>query len=258
MNKIKMKLKTLSLLFLLSFTLQIIMGQANEAFPQLKWINLGQDEYFPDGKFGYDSAVFTYIGKELQKLPKTDACFDAENGNEFKLIGRFKSASMQESVNILFTPGASGDPQFRISDNRNKVFWEQVADEMCINANGVMYIFGNTNKMFNERKKFQLSDTKVIETKQPFCYVGVKGKLLKSVTLYTEKAGGTIVANLPVGYVIEVLLAEDDYPKDEYGEGLPMNYLARTAFGLVGWLRLTKEDINNSNPVIRGLGFMGD
>lgn len=253
-----MKLKTFFLIFLLSFIIQIIVGQANEAFPQLKWIKLGQDEYFPDGKFGYDSTTFTYIGNELQKLPKKDVCFDSENSNQFKLIGHFKSASMQESVKILFTLGASGDPQFHISDNRNKVFWEQLADEMCINSNGVIYTSGNTNKMFNERRKFQLSDTKIVETMQPFCYVGVKGKLLKQVALYTEKEGGTIVANLPVGYEIEVLLAEDNYLKDEYSNGLPMNYLARTAFGLVGWLRLTEGDVHNSNPVIRGLGFMGD
>ena len=56
----------------------------------------------------------------------------------------------------------------------------------------------------------------------------------------------------------EVLLAEEDYTVGEYGEGLPMNYLARTAFGLVGWLRLTKDDVHNSNPVLRGLGYMGD
>ncbi len=253
-----MKLKTLSLLFLLALTEQMAMGQAKEAFPQLKWIDLGQDATYPDGKFGYDLSVFTYIGKELQKLPKTDACFDAENDDEYMLIGRFKSASMGESVNILFSPGASADPQFRISDAENMVLWEQFTDEMCINANDIIYTAGNTNKMFNRRRKFQLSDNKVTETKQPFCYVGVKGELLKPVKLYTQKEGGKVVANLPVGYEIEVLLAEDDYPTDEYGEGLPMNYLARTAFGLVGWLRLTEDDVHNSNPVLRGLGYMGD
>ncbi len=253
-----MKQKMFSLLFLLNLMVQVVMGQANAAFPQLKWINLGQDAAYPDGKFGYDPAVFTYIGKELQKLPKTDVCFEADNNDEYTLIGRCKTSSMKESVNILFTPGASGDPQFRFSDAKNKVLWEQVAVEMCINANGVIYTAGNTNKMFNERRKFQLSDNKVSETKQPFCYVGVKGELLKPVTLYSQKEGGMVVANLPVGYEIEVLLAEEDYTAGEYGEGLPMNYLARTAFGLVGWLRLTEDDIHNSNPVLRGLGYMGD
>lgn len=253
-----MQLKTLSLLFMLSLAAQVAIAQANEAFPHLKWTNLGQDAVYPDGKFGYDSVTFTYIGKELQKLPKTDVCYDAENNDEYTLIGSYKSALMKEGVNILFTPGASADPQFRISDAKNKVLWEQVADEMSINANGTIYTAGNTNKMFNERRKYQLSDNKVVETLQPFCYVGVKGKLLKPVKLYTQKEGGSVVANLPADYEIEVLLAEDDYPKDEYGEGLPMNYLARTAFGLVGWLRLTAEDVNNSNPVIGGLGYMGD
>ena len=165
---------------------------------------------------------------------------------------------MGEGVNILFTPGPSADPLFRISDANNKVLWEEIADEMCINANGVIYTAGNTDKMFNERRKYQLLANQVVETKQPFYYVGVKGKLLKSITLYSQKEGGTVVANLPVGYEIEVLLAEVDYTTGQYGEGFPMNYLARTAFGLVGWLRLTKDDIHNSNPVLRGLGIMGD
>lgn len=235
-----------------------VMGQVKEAFPQLKWINLGQDAVDPDGKFGYDPATFTYIGNELQKLPTTDVCYDAENGDEYTLIGYYKTASMKESVNILFTPGPSADPLFRISNAENKVLWEQVADEMCINANAIIYTAGNTDKMFNERRKYQLSGNKVIESKQPFCYVGVKEKLLKPVTLYSQKTDGMVVANLPVGYEIEVLLADDDYPIDEYGEGLPVNYLARSAFGLVGWLRLTNDDIHHSNPVLRGLGYMGD
>ena len=247
------------IVFFLGVTISVsAMGQAKEAFPQLKWINLGQDVTYPDGKFGYDPAVFNYTGEELQKLPKTDVCYEAENSDEYTLLGRYKTAAMEESVNILFSPGPSVDPQFRISDANNKVLWEQVADEMCINANGVIYTAGNTDKMFNEQRKYQLYGNKVTETKQPFCYVGVKGELLKPVTLYSQKKGGTVIANLPVGYVIEVLLAEEDYPTGEYDDGLPMNFLARTAFGLVGWLRLTGDDLHHSDPVVRGLGYMGD
>ena len=253
-----MKLKILSLLIFLSLVTQTVLGQAKEAFPYLKWINIGQDITYPDGKFGYDPATFTYMGKELQSLPKTDVCYEAENEDEYTLIGRYKTNSMKESVNILFTPGPSADPLFRISDANNKILWEQFADEMCININGVIYTAGNTNKMFNERLKYQLLDNKVVETKQPFCYVGVKGELLKPVTLYNQKKKGDVIAYLPAGYEIEVLLAEEDYPIDQYGVGLPMNYLARTAFGLVGWLRLTNDDVHHSSPIIRGLGYMGD
>ena len=253
-----MKQKTFSLLFMLTLISTIVLGQVKEAFPQMKWVNIGQDIVYPDGKFGYDPATFTYMGIELHKLPKTDVCYDDENGEEYTLLGRYKTSSMKESLNILFSPGPSGDPQFRISDGKNKVFWEQVADEMSINGNGIIYTAGNTDKMYNERRKYQLSGNKVLETKQPFCYVGVKGKLLKPATLYSQKKDGMVVASLPVGYEIEVLLAEEDYPIDENGEGFPMNYLARSAFGLVGWLRLTGEDFHHSSPIISGLGYMGD
>ena len=47
------------------------------------------------------------------------------------------------------------------------------------------------------------------EVKQPFLYVGVLGKMLKPAKLYSAKTGGDVVASLPVGYEVEVLLAED-------------------------------------------------
>ena len=88
----------------------------------------------------------------------------------------------------------------------------------------------------------------------------MKGKLLKPVKLYSKKNNqGELIATLPAGYEIEVLLAEADAGKDEYGEAkLPMNYLARTAFGLVGWLQLTDDDTYHMFPVVKGLGYYGD
>jgi hypothetical protein len=62
---------------------------------------------------------------------------------------------------------------------------------------------------------------------------------------------------LPVGYEVEVLLSEN---YDKFAENIdyPINYLVRTSFGLVGWLRLTSEDTYHLDPVIRGLGYLGD
>lgn len=251
-------MKRILLLFLVIVAASTAFSQTKQAFPQLTWITAYTHNDYSEGNFGYDPATFTYVGKLLQNLPKSDPCYDAGNDLDYALIGRFKTSAMKESINILFSPGPSVDPQFRITDARNRELFHDFAEELCINANSTIYTSGNTNKMFNERRKYQYANGKVTEVKQPFCYVGVKGKLLKPVTLYSQKTGGAIVANLPVGYEIEVLLAEEDYKKDADGYGEAKNYLARSAFGLVGWLRLKEEDMTMHDPVVRGLGFMGD
>lgn len=256
MNFMNYKLSTL-LLFL--FSLQLLWGQTEKSFPHYTWIN-PVASYDVGARFGYEKASFTLINKNCRNLPVSDPCHDGDEYCDLTLLGRYKNGSMTEHVNILFTPGPSVDPLFSITDKNNNLIWAEAAEEMCINSNGIIYLSGNMNKMFNQRMKLQFAGGKVAEVKQPFYYVDVKGKLLKPVKLYSEKGNrGELVATLPVGYEIEVLLADPETGTDEYGYQKPMmNYLARTAFGLVGWLRLTEEDNFHMNPVVRGLGFLGD
>lgn len=258
LNRMKTKTTLLFLLFILFLPMQPLWAQTEKAFPQHIWINANAVE--KDGsRFGYEKSSFTPILKDCRTLPKTDPCHEADEYEEKTLLGRYKNASMKEQVNILYSPGPSSDPHFLITDKNGKEIWTENAEEMCMNSNGIIYTSGNMNKMFNIRMKFQLADGKITEVKQPFYYVNVKGKLLKPVKLYSQKRDGIVVATLPVGYEIEVLLAEADTPTDEDGyKELPMNYLARTDFGLVGWLRLTEDDTYYLDPVIKGLGFYGD
>lgn len=252
-------MKTTTLLLLLLLPLQFLWAQTEKAFPQFTWTDANVIN--KDGsRFGYEGVSFTPIFKNCHTLPKTDPCYESNEYADVTLLGRYKNASMNEYVNILYSPGPSIDPEFQITDKNGKPIWTEAAEEMCINSAGVIYTSGNMNKMFNQRMKFQLSEGKVTEVKQPFYYVDVKGKLLKPIKLYSQKNNrGELVATLPVGYEIEVLLADTETGKDEYGEPKPMiNYLARTAFGLVGWLHLTQEDSYHLNPVVRGLGYMGD
>lgn len=250
--------KTILLVFFL-LPLYLVRAQTEKAFPQFTWIdaNVGDKD---GSRFGYEKTSFTPVLKNCQDLPQSDPCYESDEYNDKVLLGRYKNASMTQHVNILYSPGPSVDPSFAITDKNNKMLWSEAAEEMCINSNGVIYTSGNINKMFNQRMKFQLANGKVTETKQPSYYVGVKGKLLKPVKLYSQKNNrGTLVATLPVGYEIEILLAEADTPKDDYGyQSMPVNYLAGTAFGLVGWLRLSEEDMTMHSPVVKGLGFMGD
>lgn len=252
-------MKKTTLLLLLLLPLQLLWAQTEKSFPQYTWVDANVLD--KDGsRFGYEKASFTPILKDCRTLPKTDPFYITDDSDDITLLGKYKNASMIDYVYILYTPGASADPEFRIADKNGNPIWAEMAEEMCINSNGVIYVSGNMNKMFNQRMKFQLANGKVTEVKQPFYYVDVKGKLLKPVKLYSQKNNrGELVATLPVGYEIEVLLASPETGKDEYGDEKPMmSYLARTAFGLVGWLQLTDDDNYFMNPVVKGLGYMGD
>lgn len=252
-------MKKITLLLFLLLPMQMLWAQAEKSFPQYTWKNaniIGKD----DSRFGYEPASFTPIFKNCHTLPKTDPCYEADEYADLILLGTYKNASMNELVNIFYTPGPSVDPRFSITDKDNKPIWKEFAEEMCINSSGIIYTSGNINKMFNQRMKFQLANGKVTEIPQPFYYVDVKGKLLKPIKLYSQKNNsGEVVATLPIGYEVEVLLAEPETDTDENGiKKQMMNYLLRTSFGLVGWLQLTEGDAYHLNPIVKGLGFLGD
>ena len=245
-----MKTTIAIIIFMLGF--QLIWGQTEKSFPQFTWKDTNITE--KDGsRFGYDNNSFTPIFKSCHSLPDSYPCFETDEFPEVFLLGKYKNASMNEYVYILYTPGWSFDPLFGITDKNGKLIWSEGAEEMCINSNGIIYVSGNINKMFNQRMKFKLENGKVTEIKQPFYYVDVKGKLLKPVKLYSEKNNqGELVATLPAGYEIEILLADRQKEKDENGnQKLTVIYLARTAFGLVVWLKLTDDDTYYMSPIVK-------
>lgn len=197
--------------------------------------------------FGYAKGSFTYDGRKTTLLPSSSPFYQAqEDGQTVWYIGSFNS------LHLFFQVG-SDDPEFWFTDANGNGVWGCLADEFCINAQGVIYIAGHSDKMFNERHKYIVQGNRVREQPQPYLYVGIKGKLCREAKLYSAKTGGTVVATFPAGYEIEVLLCD---ASEE--EGQQRSYLARSAFGLVGWLRLTDADLNFSNPPVKGLGFMGD
>ncbi|MGP1461689.1 hypothetical protein [Tannerella sp.] len=228
---------------------------AEKAFTQLTWIDANVEGEYSQARFGYDKSTFTVVRKRCETLPTDHPCYDAENTTDYVLVGTYQNASMTSPIYILYTPGMSADPAFRIVEESGRTLLDELADELCIHASGIIYMAGHTNKMINERRKYTYTAGHLTETPQPYLYAGIKGKLRKPVTLYSDRTRGVVVANLPVGYEVEVLLSENTEP---LAEELPKHYLVRTAFGLVGWLRLTDEDMYYLNPVVQGLGYMGD
>lgn len=108
-------------------------------------------------------------------------------------------------------------------------------------GNGSIYVDGHTNTMFNLRKKYEWKAGKFIEVKQPFNYVGLESKTTENISIYSDKGMKDVVATLPKGSSVTVLINDGDY------------YLLKTPFGLVGWFRSDRYSVP-----IEGIFIAGD
>ncbi len=202
--------------------------------------------------FSYDKKTIRFINKPCWKLNKKDAhhCYKDSILDEWMIVAKFKYEKIADSVYVIYSAGMSVDPCFGIYTKSNKAIGKFNCLEFYINASGTIYTAGHTNNMYNRRRKFQIQTDTILEIKQPYNYVGLKGKTLKEFNLYKDKTGNDIVAQVPKGYEIEILLADATTKDFE----VDYNFLVRTDFGLVGWLKLE----GFAEPVIDGLYYAGD
>ena len=157
-----------------------------------------------------------------------------------------------QPMHVFFTEGPSADPEFMIHAKDGKEPLLSVgATTMYIPKGKNVYAEGWTNSMFNQRRKFTFDTKKFTEVKQPYYYVGLKGKVQRTpvdegtvvVTLYADKTKTQKVAVLTEGSEIEVLLSDD-----------PKWYLVRSSFGLVGWVEIPSSAMFTNI----GLYYAGD
>lgn len=150
---------------------------------------------------------------------------------------------------VVFSWGPSADPAFIFYKQgaTDKMVFSLSGERLFIPGNGNIYIDGHTNNLFNTRKKLKLVNDELVEIKQPFYYVGLKSQTMKSAKLYESEHLRNVIANLPEGYSVEVLI-------NKPGTDL---FLVRTDFGLTGWLKLGQNAFWG-NEVIKGLYFAGD
>jgi hypothetical protein len=111
-------------------------------------------------------------------------------------------------------------------------------------GNGHIYVDGHMGTMFNQRRKFSWQNDEFVEVVQPFFYVGLESKTRREIRIFASKALEEPVALLPKGAPVAVLLADGDF------------YLLRTAFGLVGWIKV--DVVLQDESPIDGLFFAGD
>ncbi len=235
----------------LSLIIPDLYSQNNSYFTYLNKVKI--DTSF-NIVFGYDKSNTRLINKPCYELDKNDPFYcNTEEIPVFGiLVAKFKNENFEDSLYIIYDQGLSADPSFVISTDRAINDKLEVFEclELYLTSTGKIYTAGHTNNMFNNRRKFQIKQNSIVEIKQPYLYVGIKGKTISPVILYGDRNGNSIIANLPENYEIEVLLAEniiDDL-------NLENIYLVRTSFGLVGWLRYK----GYGKGIIKGLYFAGD
>ena len=236
--------------FLLGTILKVC-GQSKPLFPNLTKVCI---DTAVKVVFGYDKTTTRFINKPCYKLDTKDPlhCDKDSIFATWILVAKYKNKNMNDSLYIIYSQGMSEDMVFELATkpDASTRIGSFYCLEFYINSLGTIYTAGHTNNMFNMRRKFQLQGDTIREVRQPFYYVGLKGKTLNEITLYAVKSGKDIVAQLPADYEIEILLAEYAEKDTEMGT----RFLVRTEFGLVGWLRVE----GFAEGVLKELYFAGD
>jgi len=215
------------------------------SFPNLKTYTMAQsspESYSPPQQISYDPAISKIINKRI------DVEFNSQGigGIEITRILVTKiDRNKSDRHYIDFDPGASNDPTFAIIPEEGETVIGTIdADHLVIPGNGFIYSLSRTNKHFLERRKFFIQDNKVIESKQPYLYVGLDTKAKIDFALHSSITGGEVIASIRKGDKIFVLLNEGN------------NYLVRSTFGLLGWIEI--QPGSQESTVIEGIYYAGD
>jgi len=161
---------------------------------------------------------------------ETLGAFEMEETDGFKVIDIDTQDQYKE---IAIHSSGPGDD---MNDNFYFIYWYdgaavfligQLNGSAIFNGNGIIYL-DKWEGFWTSREKYVLDkNSRKISFVRPFgYYVGVKGKVKTSFTIFQEQALKNKVAVLNVGSDIEILLCD----KVEY------RYLIKSQSGLLGWI----------------------
>lgn len=194
----------------------------------------------------YNPAVTDVINRKVQN----------EMGDEYTLIQTIIDPETSRPYMIEFNYGPSDDPTFIIYEETSGGYeriGEIYALFLAIPSNGNIYCGGHTNNMFDQRRKFTIENRQLVETPQPYYYVGLETVTTAPFELYNDMLLTEKIAQIPAGYEITVLINKKD------------RYLIKTAFGLTGWISAPMsmmdtpmEGYPEGATGIKGLYYNGD
>lgn len=237
------------------FPLLTAKGQTKSLFPEMTEILIDTLSSTIKTKFYYDKKTTKLINKPCYSkfVNRPLPCDDIQNSNRLIIVGKFKNELIKDSLTIVYSTGfGNSDPKFGICTENEELILGFRALNFCINSNGIIYTTGHINNTFNKRQKFQIiNDTTVLEVKQPYNYVGLKGKLRRDITLFKERTGDEIVEVVLTGNEVEILLTESSEKETRADK-----FLVKTSIGLIGWLILKDEEDFYGN-ILKDLYFAG-
>ena len=211
-------------------------------FPDLKYIDIGSSHL--NGKFGFkESSNFELVNKPCEESMD---CY--QYGEPTILIGYWK-VDAKTKIEFHYTEGPSEDPAFMAIHNGEIILSE--AGTTLHFKGRTLYVEGSANAYFDKKRKFQFTNNRYEEVKQPFYHIGVKGKLNYPIQLYQTDQFVKKLAYLPKGYEVEVLVGQTggDY------DGLE-KVLIKTEFGLIGWFNF--KEVSFGKPLMDELYYHGD
>lgn len=232
---------------IISLTIFYFICQNNNVVAQTESYFSELTEFNKDGfTFRYSPKNFKQNFHRCNEVSKKSKfyCPDEYPEDLYYILGKLKLSNQGDSISLAFSPGASGDPEFIFVNSNEEIIARVEGEELNITSSGNIYTVNNSNNMFLTRCKFQFVNEVLIETKQPYLYIGLKTKTLKSISIFESSDLKTKVASLPADYNIEVILAKEDEQEHHL-------YLIKTEFGLLGWIKLNspfdydKREIEN-------------
>lgn len=157
--------------------------------------------------------------------------------------------------------GPSNDPSCRLLtkfDDPASVIFESAGNDFVFPPSAEIYVFGDTDQLYDHRRLFRFDGKRFNEVAQPFRYVGVEGKTKAPLALTAARGAKTsdakqVLITLATGTPVTILLnvAGED---DEFGQNA--EYLVRTREGLVGWAHIPTQP--DGATIVEGFHFAGD
>ncbi|MET0225328.1 MAG: hypothetical protein ABW187_02695 [Dokdonella sp.] len=153
--------------------------------------------------------------------------------------------------------GPSADPSCRLladPDNPDSTLFESSGIDFVFLANAEIYVYGQSDTLYDHRRLFRFDGKHYVEAKQAFRYVGIEGVTKSTLAVTAEKGAdaGHALVTLPAHTPLTILLN----PPNENEDGENPDYLVKTREGLVGWAHIPTQPDGKTS--VEGLYFAGD
>lgn len=170
---------------------------------------------------------------------------------------RFDLGHGLPATTLTCDSGPSNDPMCRLltdAEQPSSTIFEAPGKEFVFLANGDIYVFGQSDSMYDHRRLFRHDGHHYVEAAQPLRHVGIEGTTRAPLALTATRGGDTAHAlrTLDAGTPVTILLNAADGDDEN---GINPDYLVKTREGLVGWARIPSKP--DGTTIVEGLRFNG-